>query len=201
MAIPLKYNIGNLMSRKVSTLMTIAGIGIVIAVMVAMLALYTGVQEALVSSGSPENMMVLREGAQAESTSWVTREKYRIIRSLEGIARGSGGEALVSPELYLPLGVYDNIFYHSIHGRPLASSLMKTGSHVSGHFDPILVLLSPVYLLKSSAESLLSLQSFWMAAGVFPAYLLGAELLRSRFAGVVVAVRYGPRSPSRMTGC
>ncbi len=90
----------------------------------------------------------------------------------------------------MDLGVYDNIFYHSIHGRPLASSLMKTGSHVSGHFDPILVLLSPVYLLKSSAESLLALQSFWLAAGVFPAYLLGAERLRSRFAGVVMAAVY-----------
>lgn len=34
MAIPLKYNIGNLMSRKASVAMTVFGIGIVIAVMV-----------------------------------------------------------------------------------------------------------------------------------------------------------------------
>ena len=93
MAIPLKYNIGNLMSRKVSALMTILGIGIVIAVMVAMLALYNGVQQALVSSGSKENLMVLREGAQAESTSWVTRDKYRIISALPGIEKAKGGDA------------------------------------------------------------------------------------------------------------
>jgi ABC-type antimicrobial peptide transport system permease subunit len=101
MAIPLKYNIGNLKSRKVSTLMTILGIGIVIAVMVSMLALYNGVNEALVSSGSAENLMVLREGAQTEGTSWVTREKYNIIRTLPGIAKSSGGEPLVSPELVI----------------------------------------------------------------------------------------------------
>lgn len=101
MAIPLKYNIGNLMSRKVSALMTILGIGIVIAVMVSMMALYTGVQQALVSSGSKENLMVLREGAQTESTSWVTRDKYRIIQSLPGIEKASDGASLVSPELVI----------------------------------------------------------------------------------------------------
>lgn len=101
MAIPLKYNIGNLMSRKVSTLMTVLGIGVVIAVMVAMLALYNGVEQALVSSGSKENLMVLREGAQTESTSWVTRDKYRVISALPGIARGADGQPLVSPELVI----------------------------------------------------------------------------------------------------
>ena len=101
MAIPLKYNIGNLMSRKVSAVMTILGIGIVIAVMVAMMALYNGVQQALVSSGSPENLMILREGAQTEATSWVTREKTRIIGALPGIARGSDGKPIVSPELVI----------------------------------------------------------------------------------------------------
>lgn len=101
MAIPLKYNIGNLMSRKGSSAMTVLGIGVVIAVMVAMMALYNGVQQALVSSGLKENMIILREGAQTEATSWVTREKYRILRSLPGIARASDGEPLISPELVI----------------------------------------------------------------------------------------------------
>ncbi|HUP46877.1 MAG TPA: ABC transporter permease [Thermoanaerobaculia bacterium] len=132
MAIPLKYNIGNLVSRKVSTLMTIAGIGIVIAVMVAMLALYTGVQEALVSSGSPENLMVLREGAQAESTSWVTRDKYRIIRSLEGIEKGAGNEPLVSPELVIifKLPRYDNPTGSNINVRGVTPKAFELRPYV-----------------------------------------------------------------------
>lgn len=101
MAIPLKYNIGNLMSRKVSAVMTVLGIGIVIAVMVSMMALYNGVQQALVSSGSKDNLMVLREGAQTESTSWVTREKFRILSALPGIATGADGKPIVSPELVI----------------------------------------------------------------------------------------------------
>lgn len=101
MAIPLKYNIGNLMSRKASSAMTVFGIGVVIAVMVAMMALYNGVNQALVSSGSKENMIVLREGAQTEATSQVTRDKYRVLRGLDGIAKASDGEALISPELVI----------------------------------------------------------------------------------------------------
>ena len=99
MALPLKYNLGNLVARRVSNAMTVAGIGIVIAVMVSMMALYDGVETALVSSGSEENVMALREGALTEATSWVAKEKYRIIRALPGIAPGPGGAPLVSPEL------------------------------------------------------------------------------------------------------
>ncbi|HEY5611142.1 MAG TPA: ABC transporter permease [Thermoanaerobaculia bacterium] len=99
MPIPLKYNIGNLLSRRFSTLMTILGIGTVIGVMVSMLALYNGVRSAIVSSGSKENLMVLREGALTEATSWVQKEKFRILRSLPGIAKDPKGDPLVSPEL------------------------------------------------------------------------------------------------------
>lgn len=101
MAIPLKYNIGHLTSRKTSTFLTILGIAIVIAIMLAMLALYQGVRSAIVSSGSEENLMVLREGALTEATSWVRKDAARIIRELPGVARASDGEPLVSPELVI----------------------------------------------------------------------------------------------------
>lgn len=101
MAIPLKYNIGNLTSRKLSTILTVCGIGVVIAVMVAMLALQNGVRTAIVSSGSKDNLIVLREGALAESTSWVTRDAYRVIRSTPGIAKDAKGEPIISPELVI----------------------------------------------------------------------------------------------------
>jgi ABC-type lipoprotein release transport system permease subunit len=98
--IPLKYNIGNLKARRVSTLMTILGIGVVIAVMISMMALKNGVNSAVVSSGSKDNLMVMREGAAAELSSWVTKDAYRIIRTLPGIARENGAP-LISPELVI----------------------------------------------------------------------------------------------------
>lgn len=101
MAIPLKYNTGNLLSRKVSTLLTVLGIATVIGIMLAMLALQNGVMSAIVSSGSRDNLMVLREGALSEATSWVTKDAARLIRSLPGVKKGVDGEPLISPELVI----------------------------------------------------------------------------------------------------
>jgi ABC-type lipoprotein release transport system permease subunit len=99
--IPLKYNVGNLTARRVSTVMTILGIGVVIAVMISMMALKNGVNSAMVSSGSPENLMVMREGAAAELSSWVTKDAFHIIRALPGIAKDSSGAPMISPELVI----------------------------------------------------------------------------------------------------
>lgn len=98
--IPLKYNIGNLTARRVSTLMTILGIGVVIAVMISMMALQNGVHSAVVSSGSKENLMVMREGAAAELSSWVTKDAFRIIRAMPGIAINNGSP-MISGELVI----------------------------------------------------------------------------------------------------
>ena len=46
---------------------------------------------------------------------------------------------LISPIAHL--GYYDNIFFQSIHGKPLGCSMIKSGYHGSAHFDPLLVLL------------------------------------------------------------
>src|SRR6266705_5614549 len=99
--IPLKYNIQNLKARSVSTVMSVFGIGIVIAVMLSMMALYNGVRKATTTSGSKDAMMVMREGAQAEVSSWVTKEAYRIIRSLPGIQKDSKGQPMLSPEIVI----------------------------------------------------------------------------------------------------
>ena len=99
--IPLRYNIGNLRARNISTGMSIFGIGVVIAVMVSMMALNNGVVKATVSSGSKDNLMVMREGAEAELSSWVTKDQFRIIRALPGIATGAKSEPIASPELVI----------------------------------------------------------------------------------------------------
>jgi putative ABC transport system permease protein len=100
--IPIKYNVGNLRSRAVSTGMSIFGIGVVIGVMLAMMALYHGVKLAIVSSGSKDELLIMRDGAEAELSSWVTKDAFRIIRALPGIARDSrGADPLISPEIVI----------------------------------------------------------------------------------------------------
>src|SRR4051794_22871699 len=101
MIIPLKYNIGNLAARRMSTFMSVLGIGVVIAVMLSMMALYHGVKLALVSSGSKENLMVMREGAEAELMSWVSKDKYNVLRTLPGLEKDASGQPMLSPELVI----------------------------------------------------------------------------------------------------
>jgi uncharacterized membrane protein len=90
----------------------------------------------------------------------------------------------------LSLGLYDNLFYRSSHGDPLGCSFVKTGYHGSAHFDPILVLLAPLYRLYPRAELLLGLQAAWLGAGVWPVYLLARAHRRGRAAAVALAAMY-----------
>jgi uncharacterized membrane protein len=88
------------------------------------------------------------------------------------------------------LGLYNNIFYNSSHGDPLGCSFMRTGNHAAAHFDPILVILSPLHRLWPKPELLLTLQSVWCGAGAVGTYLLGRYQLGSRVWGLVWALAY-----------
>ncbi len=90
----------------------------------------------------------------------------------------------------IDLGIYDNIFYQSIHGRPLRCTFIKAEYHGSAHFDPILVLVSPLYLLYPRAEMILGLQSVWVASGVIPVYLLAQRALGSRVQAIIIGAAY-----------
>ena len=61
MKIPIIYNLRSLRQRPASTLTTALGMALVVAVFVAMNALANGFRAALVSTGSPENVIVLRK--------------------------------------------------------------------------------------------------------------------------------------------
>lgn len=75
------------------------------------------------------------------------------------------------------LGIYDNIFYQSLQGTFLGCSFLPGNYHGAAHFDPILTLLSPLYLFYPQAESILVLQSLWLGAGVFPLFALARRRL------------------------
>ncbi|MGH9759249.1 MAG: ABC transporter permease [Blastocatellia bacterium] len=99
MAIPLKYNIRNLFIRRVSSLMTVLTIALVVAVFIAIMALANGLNTALVSTGLPDNVIVLRQAAQSEVQSIVSRDSYQIIQTIPGIARSASGTPLASAEV------------------------------------------------------------------------------------------------------
>jgi putative ABC transport system permease protein len=99
MGLILSYNLRSMLARKATAAMTAMGIAMVVAVFVMTLAIAQGFRATLVSSGSPQNAIVLRKGATAETVSSVLRPQLPLIETLPQVARGADGQALASPEL------------------------------------------------------------------------------------------------------
>ena len=66
MAIPIAYNLRNLVVRKTTTIMTALGIALTVSVLVAALALMNGLRTAFSQTGNPLHVLVLRKGGTSE---------------------------------------------------------------------------------------------------------------------------------------
>jgi ABC-type lipoprotein release transport system permease subunit len=105
MKIPILYNLRSLRARPISTLTTALGMALVVAVFIGMMALSIGFQAALVKTGSTENILVLRRGADSEMSSGITRDIANAISALPFIAEDTNGEPLISPETFVVVGL------------------------------------------------------------------------------------------------
>jgi ABC-type lipoprotein release transport system permease subunit len=101
MKIPLSYNARSLLQRPVSTALTALGIALVVAVFIGMLALANGFRTALTRTGSSQNVLILRRGADSELSSGLDRQAASILSSSPHIATGADGRPMVSPEVYV----------------------------------------------------------------------------------------------------
>ena len=98
MLIPIKYNLRNLVVRKTSTLLTVFGIGVSVAVFVATMALVEGIRQTFVTTGDPLNVLAIRDGAQSETGSIIDPGPALTARTLPGIAAAPDGRPLASLE-------------------------------------------------------------------------------------------------------
>lgn len=99
MAIPIAYNLRNLVVRKTTTIMTALGIALTVAVLLAILALVNGLRTALQATGNPLHVLVLRKGSETELVSNFTRGGFQDMKFKPGIARSKSGEPLASLEM------------------------------------------------------------------------------------------------------
>lgn len=100
MAIPLSYNVRNLMVRKTTTIMTALGIGLTVAVLVAVLSMVEGLRSAFEATGHPRQILVMRKGGNSELTSVISRSGFlEAVKYRAGIEKSSSGEPMASPEL------------------------------------------------------------------------------------------------------
>ena len=98
MAIPVAYNFRNLIVRKTTSIMTALGIGLTVAVLLAILAMVNGLRTSLEATGNPLNVLVLRKGSDSELVSNFARTVYQDLKFKDGIAKGKNGEPLASLE-------------------------------------------------------------------------------------------------------
>ena len=87
-------NIKNIPSRWSSSLVVVIGIGGVVAVLVAMLAMAVGLANVFTNSIGADRAVVARSGSDSELSSNLDSDTGRIISTLEGVA-------VASPELYV----------------------------------------------------------------------------------------------------
>ncbi len=105
MTLPLTYNTRSVIVRWRATLATVLCTALVVAVYVVIQSLAVGLEKSSGNTGDPRNLLVVRRGATAESTSQITPEQYRIIRYIERIERDSSGLPLASSDLSLVINV------------------------------------------------------------------------------------------------
>jgi ABC-type antimicrobial peptide transport system permease subunit len=99
MHIPYSYIIRNLWTRRLTTLLTAAGMALVVFVFAATLMLAEGLNKTLVETGSPDNVVVIRKAANSEVQSGVDRSQAAIVESMEEVAIGADGKPLLDKEL------------------------------------------------------------------------------------------------------
>lgn len=93
-----KYHFRSVLVRWRSTLATVLGLALVIAVFVLVQSLAVGIEKSSASTGDPRNFLIVRQGALAETTSVVTREQFNILRYQTGVARDESGTPIASAD-------------------------------------------------------------------------------------------------------
>ncbi len=97
MPVPLSYSYRNLLSRRLTSFLTAAGMALVVFVFAAALMLTEGLRNTLVATGSFDNAVVLRAGSETEVQSIIDRTQAGIITAQPEIALGPDGR-LSAPE-------------------------------------------------------------------------------------------------------
>jgi len=89
------------------------------------------------------------------------------------------------------LGNMDQAVWNSIYGRFLPfTNWGEEGTRLAYHVDPILILISPPYLICSDPRTLLVLQTVIVALGAWPIYLLARERLGTNLATLAFPLAY-----------
>src|SRR3990167_11010664 len=99
MRIPLSYSFRNLLTRRLTTILTASGMALVVFVFATILMLAEGLRKTLVDTGSYDNVIVIRRASTTEVQSGIDRYQASIVETQPEIAIGQNGRRLAAKEL------------------------------------------------------------------------------------------------------
>jgi ABC-type antimicrobial peptide transport system permease subunit len=178
MAVPYKYMIKNFKTRKLTTVITISGISLVVFVFAAVLMMAFGIEKTLISTGSPDNVKVIRKSSQGEISSLIDGDTQNIVKSLPHLAKRPDGSPIMSAEpvviinLEIKDGGVSNITVRGV--APAFEDLRPNIKIIEGRiFNPS---LRELIVGKSIADKFEGAQvgskmkfagDFWLVVGIF----------------------------------
>jgi ABC-type antimicrobial peptide transport system permease subunit len=98
MSLTVTYNFRHLLHRRTTTALTVLGIALVVFVFVSTMMLSEGVKATLAATGSPENIIVIRNGARNEIQSGVERGDTNTVLTDADIDRLPDGTPLATKD-------------------------------------------------------------------------------------------------------
>jgi putative ABC transport system permease protein len=98
MKIPLGYIVRNLWARRLTTILTAAGLALVSFVFAAVLMLDEGLRTTLVTTGEYDNVVLIRRAAETEVQSGIERAQASIAASHAAIGLDRNGQPMLSKE-------------------------------------------------------------------------------------------------------
>lgn len=132
--VPIKYNLRSLRARKIGSLMTIVGTGMVVWACIFAFGLSAGLDRTLQIAADPLDVLVLRQGSTSETVSAVTEKSARDIVALPGIATDREGRTMAAAELvvigYLPRRGQTTKVNVTVRGVIPASAELRQGMRI-----------------------------------------------------------------------
>ena len=92
------------------------------------------------------------------------------------------------------LGIFNQACYTTLHGKIFyytAELYANPGGSIFGvHFSPILFAVIPFYAIYPSPETLLIIQTVFLALGAYPTFFIAKEVLKSRESSLYLSFLY-----------
>lgn len=96
--IPFNYIWRNLVTRRLTTILTAGGMGLVVFVFATVLMLEAGLKATLVDTGRSDNVVVIRAGSETEIQSALEQNQVAALETLPHIATDNAGRAMIAKE-------------------------------------------------------------------------------------------------------